>query len=376
MLRPATSSGGRRRRPPAGRSRHPWLAPVLLLVAVVNLTAVGYRITEGWDWGDCYWMVAITIPGIGYGEVEPLSAAGRLVTVFSIFGGLAVLQLALQRLVLLSETGYFRSNRQHRYLRWIQTMQDHVIVCGYGRIGREIAGQLMREQVPLLVLELDPDLQEAAEARGIPVLLADATRDETLRQAGILRCRSLVAALSSDAANLYVVLSARGIAPSCRLIARCDNEEAARKLRQAGADQVISPYVAGGRAMASTALRPLSVSFLELLAGSDCEVEEFQLSDDPRRLRDLDGRSLADLAIKGRTGVLVLAIKQPPQPEPPTTYRGVRQTVEGERLIANPPVETRLGPGQLLVVMGSRDQLARLRELLGDAVQEECVLPA
>ncbi|MEB3348425.1 MAG: potassium channel protein [Cyanobacteriota bacterium] len=366
----------RRRRPPPTRSRHPWLAPVLLLIAVVNLTAIGYRITEGWDWGDCYWMVAITIPGIGYGEVEPLSSAGRVVTVFSIFGGLAVLQLTLQRLVQLSETGYFRSNRQHRYLRWIQTMQDHVIVCGYGRIGREIAEQLMREKVPLLVLELDPDLQEAAAARGVPVLLADATRDETLRQAGILQCRSLVAALSSDAANLYVVLSARGIAPSCRLIARCDNEEAARKLRQAGADQVISPYVAGGRAMASTALRPLSVSFLELLAGSDCEVEEFQLRDDLQSLGKVAGRSLADLEIKARTGVLVLAIKQPPDEGPAISYRGVRQEGASERLIANPPVDTRLGPGQLLVVMGSREQLARLRDLLGDAVLDECALPA
>ncbi|MEB3266567.1 MAG: potassium channel protein [Cyanobacteriota bacterium] len=366
----------RRRRPPSSRSRYPWLAPVMLLALVVNLTAIGYRLTEGWDWGDCYWMVAITIPGIGYGEVEPLSAAGRVVTVFSILGGLAVVQLSLQLVLGLSDSGYFRRARQRRFLHWLRTMQDHVIVCGYGRIGREIAEQLLREQVPLLVLELDPELQAAAQARGIPVLLADATRDETLHQAGIQRCRSLVAALSSDAANLYVVLSARGIAPRCRLIARCDNEEAARKLRQAGANQVISPYVAGGRAMASTALRPLSVGFLDLLAGSDCEVEEFQLSNDPRRLHSVAGRSLADLEIKARTGVLVLAIQQPSDLGSTTSYRGIRQDPVPAQLIANPPVNIRLGPGQLLVVMGSRDQLARLRELLGEAVVEECALPA
>jgi len=377
----ATSSASRptanARRPlaPNRRSRHPWLAPLLLLLAVVNLTALGYRITEGWDWGDCYWMVAITIPGIGYGEVHPLSAAGRWVTVLSVIGGLAVLQLVAQRLVELSETGYFRSAREGRFLDWIQTMQDHIIVCGYGRIGREIAEQLVRERVPLLVLEVDPELQAAAEARGIPVLLADATRDETLLQAGILRCRGLVAALTSDAANLYVVLSARGIAPSCRLIARCDNEEAARKLRLAGADQVISPYVAGGRAMAATALRPLSVSFLELLAGSDCEVEEFQLSADSQRLSHLQGLSLAELEIKRRTGVLVLAIKQPAVEAATISYRGVRQEAPGERLIANPPVETRLGPGQLLVVLGSKEQLGRLRRLLGEAVEQEGAMP-
>jgi voltage-gated potassium channel len=378
-LRKAPPTAGRVparwRRPPPTRARHPWLSPILLLIAVVNITAIGYRITEGWDWGDCYWMVAITIPGIGYGEVHPLSAAGRVVTVFSIIGGLAVLQLAAQSLLGLSESGYLRRVRQRRLIHWIRTMQDHVIVCGYGRIGREIAEQLLREGVSMVVIELDPELQAAAESRGIPVMLADATRDETLRQAGILRCRSLVAALSSDAANVYVVLSARAIAPECRLIARCDNEEAARKLRQAGADQVISPYVAGGRAMAATALRPLAMDFLELVAGSDCEVEEFQLSDDPRQLGHLAGRSLADLEIKRRTGVLVLAVKQPSEPIGATTYRGMRPELPAERLIANPPVETRLAPGQLLVVLGSRDQLARLRKLLGVAVVQESAMP-
>jgi len=376
--RPTAPSGlfRRRRRPPPTRSRNPWLAPLLLLVAVVNITAVGYRITEGWDWGDCYWMVAITIPGIGYGEVNPMSAAGRIVTVFSIIGGLAVLQLAAQSLLGLSESGYVQRVRRRRLIQWIQTMQDHVIVCGYGRIGREIAEQLQREQVPLVVLELDPDLREAAESRGIPVLLADATLDESLRQAGIHQCRSLVAALSSDAANVYVVLSARAIAPDCRLIARCDNEEASRKLRQAGADQVISPYVAGGRAMAATALRPLALGFLDLVAGSDCEVEEFQLSEDARRLGPLNGRTLGELEIKRQTGVLVLAVKQPAGPSGPvTSYRGVRQEVQGEQLIANPPVETQLLPGQLLVVLGSRDQLSRLRRLLGAALVQESAMP-
>ena len=378
MTSPVSGSGliRRRRRPPPTRSRHPWLAPLLLLTVVVNLSAVGYRLTEGWSWGDCYWMVAITIPGIGYGEVHPLTPAGRVVTVFSIIGGLAVLQLAAQSLLALSETGYFHRVRQRRLIHWIRTMQDHVIVCGYGRIGREITEQLLREGVPMVVIETNAELQEAAESRGIPVMLADATLDESLRQAGIQHCRSLVAALSSDAANVYVVLSARAIAPDCRLIARCDNEEAARKLRQAGADQVISPYVAGGRAMAATALRPLALDFLDLVAGSDCEVEEFQLSDDPQLLGGLAGRSLADLEIKRRTGVLVLAIKQPYQPGSVTSYRGVRHEVPGgERLIANPPVETTLAPGQLLVVLGSRDQLVKLRRLLGAAVVQESAMP-
>ena len=363
---------GRRRPPPTRRSRRPWLLPLLALVLVVNLSALGYRITEGWDWGDCYWMVAITIPTIGYGEVQPLSHAGRWVTVLSVVGGLFVVQLTIQSLLGLSETGYFRRLRQRRFLDWVRTMQDHVILCGYGRIGREIASQLTREGVPLLIVEMDPERRDAAEEKGLPVLMADATLDETLLEAGILRCRSLVAALPNDASNLYVVLSARSIAPAIRLIARSDSEEAERKLRQAGADRVISPYVAGGRTMAATALRPLSVDFMDLLAGSDCEVEEFQLSDDPARLGAINGRTLQELHLKRHTGALVLAVRNPePRLSNPYSYRGSAYARSGPELIANPGGDVQVMPGQLMVVLGSKEQLARFRALLGPAVVEE-----
>ena len=361
-----------RRPPPTSRSRRPWLLPITALVLVVNLSALGYRITEGWDWGDCYWMVAITISTIGYGEVQPLSHAGRVVTVFSVVGGLFVVQLTIQSLLGLSETGYFRRLRQRRFLEWVRSMQDHVILCGYGRIGREIAGQLSRERVPLLIVEMDPERRDAAEEKGLPVLMADATLDETLIEAGILRCRSLVAALPNDAANLYVVLSARAIAPRTRLIARSDSEEAERKLRQAGADQVVSPYVAGGRTMAATALRPLAVNFMDLLAGSDCEVEEFQLSDEAERLGALNGRSLSELHLRRNTGALVLAVRNPePALVNPYSYRGSSYAKEVPELIANPNGDVKVVPGQLMVVLGSKEQLSRFRELLGSAVVDE-----
>jgi voltage-gated potassium channel len=342
--------------------------PLIALVIVVNASALGYRLTEGWDWGDCYWMVAITIPTIGYGEVHPLSTEGRLVTVFSIIGGLVVVQLTIRSLVELAETGYFRRLQERRLLHWLKQMNEHVILCGYGRIGREIAAQLSREGTPLLVVEMDPERRDAAEAKGLPVLLADATLDETLVDAGIHRCKSLVAALPNDAANVYVVLSARAIAPHCRLIARSDSEEAERKLRQAGADQVVSPYVAGGRTMAATATRPLAVDFMELLSGSDCEVEEFQLSDDPSQLGDLNGRTLAELDLRSRSGALVLAIRMPaPAVVNPYSYRGSSYS-SSPMLVANPGGSTKLGPGQLMVVLGSKRQLALFQELLGDAV--------
>jgi voltage-gated potassium channel len=345
------------------RSRRGWPSPLIALALLVNLAATGYRITEGWDWGDCYWMVAITISTIGYGEVYPLSHAGRWITVFVVVGGLVVVQLTIQSLLGLSESGYFRRLGERRFRHWLRRMNNHVILCGYGRIGREIAEQLAREHVPMLVVEMDPERRQAAEERGLPVMLADATLDETLLEAGIHRCRSLVATLPSNAANLYVVLSARGLAPHCRLIARSDSEEAERKLRLAGANQVVSPYVAGGRTMAATALRPLAVTFMDLLAGSDCEVEEFQLSSDPVALGDINGASLADLQLGRRSGAMVLAVRNP-EPALMNPYRS-----EGvQTLVANPGGHVRLGPGQLLVVMGSKDQLARFSVLLGPAL--------
>jgi voltage-gated potassium channel len=340
------------------------------LALLINGAAIGYRITEGWDWGDCYWMVAITISTIGYGEVQPLSHEGRLVTVLLVVGGLVVVQLAIQSILGLSESGYFRRLRERRFRRWLRSMNNHVILCGYGRIGREIAEQLQREGVPLLVVENDQERREAAEDRGLPVLQADATLDETLLEAGIHRCRALVAALTSDAANLYVVLSARGMAPRCRLIARSDSEEAERKLRLAGADQVVRPYGAGGRTRAASALRPLAVSFMELLAGSDCEVEEFQLSSNGDDLGPINGASLAELELGRRTGAMVLAVR-PPADGLLNPWRGGSERT----LIANPGGHVRLGPGQLLVVMGSKEQLSLLSDLLGAALVDVGGMP-
>jgi voltage-gated potassium channel len=331
---------------------------------VVNAGAVGYRATEGWDWGDCYWMVLITLSTMGFSDpaTKVLSGGGRVVTTLLLVGGLVVVQQTLQKLLELTNTGYFQILRDRRTRRQLRRMHNHVILCGYGRIGREIAEQLSAEEVPLLVVEMDTDRVAEAQQRGLRVLLADATLDETLQEAGIHQCRALVAALPNNAANLYVILSARGLAPHCRLIARADSEEADRKLRLAGADQVVSPYVAGGRTMAATALRPLAVTFMELLAGSDCEVDEFQLSLDPEQLGPLNGQSLADLQLGRRSGALVLAIRTPP-----SEVGAPGEPVESE-LIANPGGSERLAPGQLLVVLGSKPQLNRFAALLGPSL--------
>ena len=364
-------TGRRQRGPRALFAGQPWAGPVLALTLVVNAGALGYRLTEGWDWGDCYWMVLITLSTLGFSDPHTavMHTGGRIVTALLLVGGLVVVQQTIQKLLELTNSGYFRRLRERRYRQQLKrTMNQHVILCGYGRIGREIAEQLTGEGVQLLVVENDPDRIEEAQQRGLTVLQGDATLDETLEEAGIHQCRALVAALPSNAANLYVILSARGLAPRTRLIARADSEEAEGKLRLAGADQVVSPYVAGGRTMAATALRPLAVTFMDLLAGSDCEVEEFQLSDDPERLGDLNGASLAELQLGRRSGALVLAIRNP--------LASAISSGALEPLLANPGGDVRLSPGQLLVVMGSKQQLQRFGDLLGSALAGVESMPA
>ncbi len=328
----------------------PWLGPISSLAILVSLGTLGYRLTEGWDWGDCIWMVLITISTIGFGEVEPLSSAGRLVTVLIIGGGLVVVQLTLQRVLRLSESGYFRKMNELRFNRLIREMENHVILCGYGRIGKEIADQIQSEGVPILIVEIDPERKNKAETKNLKVLLADATYDETLLKAGIDKCRSLVVTLPNDAANLYVVLSAKGLSPKCRLIARSESEEAANKLKLAGATVVVSPYVAAGRTMASTALRPIAVDFMDLLAGSESEIEEFLLTNDNERFQKLSHRSLSQLKLGRKSGAMILAIR------------------DGPNLIANPGGHVEIAPGQILIALGSKVQLHRLSELLGDTL--------
>ena len=329
-----------------------WASPISLILILFLFGALGYRITEGWDWGDCLWMVLITVTTIGFGEVEVLSSAGRFITFLIIGGGLVVIQLTLQRFIQLSELGYFIKLEELRLMRLIRRMQNHVIICGYGRTGKEIAEKLNSEKISTLIIEKDPLRKSQAEEKGLKVLLADATMDETLIQAGVKSCRSLVVTLPSDAANLYVVLSAKALNDSCRLIARAANEEAGNKLKLAGANAVVSPYVAAGRTMAASALRPIAVDFMDLLAGTDCEIEEFKLTDNLEKIEKYISRGERVIDLVKDCEALLLATK-----------------VAGQ-LRSNPIEKGPISPGMILIFLGSQDQLDRIRVKLNDILEK------
>ena len=328
----------------------PWLGLISSLFFLFFLGAIGYRFTEGWDWGDCLWMVLITVSTIGFGEVQPLSPEGRIVTLLIIVAGLIFVQFTFQKAVRLFELGYFQRVNELRFKRILRKMKDHVILCGYGRVGQEISKQIKTQNIPIVVVENDTDRKKIAEENGLEVLFADATLDETLNLAGLNTCKSLVVTLPNDAANLYVVLSAKSIRNSGKVSARAGTEESASKLRLAGANIVVSPYIAAGRAMASMALRPIAIDFLDLLAGSECEIEEFELSNDISLFENSVKRTLLDLGIGKKSGAKILAIK------------------DDQKLITNPGGEFLLQPGQILITFGSRDQLHTLAGLLGNLV--------
>ncbi len=323
-----------------------WASPLLLLSFLFFLGALGYRITEGWDWGDCLWMVLITVTTIGFGEVEVLSASGRIITFLIIGGGLFVVQLTLQRFIQLTELGYFIRLEELRLRRLIRNMKNHVIICGYGRTGKEIAEQLKSENIAPLIIENDQSRKNSAEEKGYKVIMQDATKDETLLLAGIKNCRSLVVTLPNDAANLYVVLSAKALNSNCRLIARAANEEAANKLKLAGANAVISPYVAAGRTMAASALRPIAVDFMDLLAGSDFEIEEFKLTENIEKIKLFKNTTGKDFDFTKLKGVKPLATK-----------------VSG-KLYGNPEENLIFYPGMIIICFGSKEQLRDTRNRL------------
>ena len=327
-----------------------WTTPLLLLILLFLFGALGYRITEGWDWGDCLWMVLITITTIGFGEVEVLSSSGRIITFLVIGGGLFVVQLTLQRFIQLSELGYFIRLEELRLRRLIRRMKNHVIICGYGRTGKEIANQLKKDKIPTLIIEIDQTRKNEAEELGFKSLMADATMDDTLLIAGIKNCRSLVVTLPTDAANLYVVLSAKALNNACRLIARAGNEEAANKLKLAGANAVVSPYVAAGRTMAASALRPTAVDFMDLLVGTDCEIEEFRLTDNLEKLKVFTSQAEEVINISKLGGAHLLATK-----------------VSG-KLTSNPKDNLALTPGMILIYLGSQEQLQIIRDRLREVL--------
>src|SRR5437588_1110095 len=241
---------------------------VALLVSIIVGGTLGYMWAEGVPAWDAFYMTVLAVTTV---ESRPdLSRAGQAFTVVLLLGGVGA---ALYTFTLLAtvvfEGGLPKRLQRRRQARMLDTIKDHFIICGYGRIGSIVARQFQRQRVPYVVIERDPDRLQAAVDQGALALEADASREDVLKRVGIARARGLIAAVGTDAENVYTVLSARVLRPELFIVSRAATEQATIKLKRAGADRVVSPYQIGGVQIAQTALRPAVVDFVELATSSE-----------------------------------------------------------------------------------------------------------
>jgi voltage-gated potassium channel len=324
------------------------MAGTLALVGVLIIGTSWYSLIERWSWQDAAYMTVITLATVGYGETHPLGTRGRLFTIALILMGVITIGYIVNRFTEAVIEGYFQEGiriRQRR--RLMNSLSGHYIICGFSRTGRQIAKEFWAEGVPFVVVDSEFDSMQYAQQEGYNVYQGDATLDDTLLRVGIEKAICIVAALPSDAQNLYTVLSAKTLNPSIRAIARASTEEAVQKLQRGGADVVVSPYITGGKRMAAAALRPQVMDFVEgVLTGADRQVYMEQLVLDPA-VCPVVGLTLQKACLRAQTGALVLAI----------------QRADGS-VIGGPTGDTLLLPGDLLICMGTADQLRSLNQIL------------
>jgi voltage-gated potassium channel len=339
-----TSDIGPKRGDRLFRAQGPAFAVALLVLIIAGGTA-GYVAIERWGAWDAFYMTIITVTTVGYREVHPLSRAGEAWTVLVLVSGVGA---ALYTFTLLAtvvvEGGLPKRLRQRQHERMLENVKDHFIICGYGRIGSIVARQFRRQNVPYVVVERDPERLHAALEDGALGVEADASQEEVLKRVGIVRARGLIAAVGTDAENVYAVLSARVMRPDLFIVGRAETEDATIKLKRAGADRVLSPYQIGAVQMAQTALRPAVVDFVELATSADnleLAMEEITIA----ARSALADQSILAANLRQRYGVIVVGIQR-----------------QDRRMEFNPDPEALMRAGDKLVVLGRPESLKRLEE--------------
>lgn len=317
---------------------------VLMLVAILFAGAFGYTFIEGWAFFDALYMTVITLATVGYGETYPLSNAGRAFTIFLILGGIGVITYGVTTvtafLVEGEMNGYLRRRRMQRA---IQKLNGHFIVCGGGRNGRYVIEELRRTKRDVVVVERNRERVQTMLENGVMALEGDATSDDTLRAAGIGRASGLVAALPEDRDNLFVVITARGLNGSLRIVAKIDDVNVRDKFLRSGANSAVSAGAIGGMRMASELIRPDTVTFLDTMLR---DAANFRVEDIPVGPSHV-GKTIKECDILAAAGILVVALKD-----------------DGEFRF-NPKPSTKLRSGDTLIVIGDPDHVHQAAEAMG-----------
>ena len=319
-------------------------AILFLNLAVVLIGMIGYIVIERWSLSDALYMTIITIAGVGFGEVNELTEAGRAFTIFLIVIGVATVATTFTLMVeTILNVEIQTIWRERRMQRTLDQLKDHIIVCGYGRVGRNAVQVLLHEHKRnIVVVDSALDEHDLPQHEDIHLLKGDATQDDVLRQAGVEKAWGLLTVTGDDSINLFVVLSARSLSPTLTIVARSSRTENESKMLRAGANRVVSPYDIGGKRMAHSLLRPHLTEFLDVLtgdAGVEMWLEELKVTEGSQ----LVGQTVAEANMRQETGVTLLAILRTGRSEVITPSASVRFEIEDD-----------------LIVIGTRDQLDNL----------------
>jgi voltage-gated potassium channel len=319
------------------------------LLGLVVFGTIGYIVLEGQPFGDSLYMTVITLTAVGYQEVWELDALARGYTMVLLLAGISWLGFWFASITaLIVELDLKDVLRRRRSMREIANMKDHVVICGAGRTGRQVAQELELVKHDYVIVERDPQRIEHVREY-LPdahILEGDATHDQVLLEAGIMKAKGLITCLSADADNLYVCLSARDLAAKVAIVARAYEEESMDKLYRAGADQVVSPNVSSAIRMASVLLRPSVVSFVDIATRSPdlkLRMEQTHVTAGS----SIAGQTLDEARIPQETGLIVIALG--------------KHTEAGLDFVFNPSAATRIDEGDDVIVLGDPDQIERLK---------------
>ncbi len=314
-----------------------------LLVLLPMIGTVGYILIEGWSFIDALYMTVITLTTIGFGEVRPLDTEGRVFTMVIAVSGVGAIFYALLgvfQFLIEGELGILLGVQ--RMKGRIADIRDHYILCGFGRVGEEIAREFAARSIPFVVVESNAEAIERGQRLGYLLLVGDATSDAVIREAGVERARCLLAASDSDAGNTFIVLTAKALNPDIFVVSRAANMESEPRMLRAGADRVFSPYMMAGRRMALSALQPMVVEFIETLTTGQEGAQvlaEIEISEES----GLAGRTIHDVLHACRT-IVVLGL----------------QRATGQMQVG-PQADTTLAAGDKVIVMGEEAELETIR---------------
>jgi voltage-gated potassium channel len=321
---------------------------VVLFLLILSVGTIGYMTLENTSLIDGLYLTAITITTVGYGDIVPIHPAGRLFTVVLVFCGVSYVMYLFGKITeSMVEGGLRRIVERRKMHKKIARLKDHYIVCGFGRIGMEICSILKENNRPFVVIERDKEVVREVESLGYIELMGEASDDDVLLDAGIQRAKGLIAVVSSDADNLYITLTARGLNPDLFILTRSSGVQGvARKLKRAGASRVISPYSIGARRMAQLVVRPTVMDFIDLAmqAGElGLRMEELVISENA----SIAGKTLVESGLRKQYDIIVVAIKRGDEP-----------------MFFNPKPDTRLHAGDILIVLGDSDHIASLERVV------------